>query len=339
MSTALQIHERPAAAPARQTLEPMNLKEAWEFAEIVAKSELAPKDYRGKPANIIVAIQFGKELGIPPMQALQGISVINGRPGLWGDLMWAIVTSHPEFMEAEEVTTEQQSTVKLTRKGRKPVTESFTLEDAKRAGLLGKDSPWKTYPKRMLMWRARTFAARTLFPDALKGMISAEEASDIPYEGGATIEAQTLTDSPHPTNSATTAAPDPVITQDQARDFGRAWKGSGYSVDEAKAWLKENIGVESSLKIPAARFDEAMRWAKTPKYGAAAGPATTAQPSAAAPTPPAQQEMSPEEKNCREAFALLDWNLAEQAAAIDEHQGDWTALLGSLNRKLSERDE
>jgi hypothetical protein len=68
------------------------------------------------------------------------------------------------------------------RKGRKPVTARFSVEDAKRAGLWGKQGPWSAYPKRMMQMRARGFALRDAFPDVLKGMITAEEAQDYPSD-------------------------------------------------------------------------------------------------------------------------------------------------------------
>ena len=66
----------------------------------------------------------------------------------------------------------------LNRRGRTPVTSVFTREDAVRASLWEKAGPWKTYPKRQMLWRARTFAARDLFPDALKGLVSVEDVMD-----------------------------------------------------------------------------------------------------------------------------------------------------------------
>jgi len=68
------------------------------------------------------------------------------------------------------------------RKGRKPVIAKFSVEDAKRAGLWGKQGPWTAYPKRMMQMRARGFALRDAFPDVLKGLITAEEAHDYPDE-------------------------------------------------------------------------------------------------------------------------------------------------------------
>ena len=65
------------------SLSPRNLAEAMEFAKIIAQSDMVPKDYVNKPGNVLVAVQTGAELGLKPMQSLQGISVINGRPRSW----------------------------------------------------------------------------------------------------------------------------------------------------------------------------------------------------------------------------------------------------------------
>ena len=81
-------------APRQFSLAPRDLNEAMRLADMLAGSELVPKDFRGKPANVLVAVQWGVELGLQPMQALQNIAVINGRPSLWGDAVWALVKSH-----------------------------------------------------------------------------------------------------------------------------------------------------------------------------------------------------------------------------------------------------
>jgi hypothetical protein len=162
------------------SLSPRNLAEAMEFAKIIASSDMVPKDYINKPGNVLVAVQTGAELGLKPMQSLQGISVINGRPGVWGDAMWALVISHPEYEDSIEEKTDTYCTVTLKRRGRTAVVVTFNMEDAKKAGLAGKQGPWQTAPKRMMQMRARAFAARDLFADALKGIKSIEELRDYP---------------------------------------------------------------------------------------------------------------------------------------------------------------
>lgn len=160
------------------SLTPRNLTEAMEFAKIIAGSDMVPKDYINKPGNVLVAVQTGAEVGLKPMQSLQGIAVINGRPAIWGDAMWALVVSHPEFEGFRDENTDTQSTVWLKRRGQTEIMRSFSMDDAKKAGLAGKQGPWTSNPKRMMQMRARAFAARDLFPDALKGIKSVEEVRD-----------------------------------------------------------------------------------------------------------------------------------------------------------------
>ena len=166
---------------------PTSLTEAIQFSDLLASSSMVPKAYQGKPQDILVAVQWGYEMGLAPMQALQNISVINGKPSVFGDAAMALVQASPVCEDVEEFFENEGSTNPVAvcvakRKGRKPVTVKFSVEDAKRAGLWGKQGPWSAYPKRMMQMRARGFALRDAFPDVLKGMITAEEAQDYPEE-------------------------------------------------------------------------------------------------------------------------------------------------------------
>ena len=164
------------------SLAPKDLDEAMRFADMLAGSSIVPKDYIGKPGNCLVAIQWGMELGLQPMQAMQSIAVINGRPSLWGDAMLALVKAHPAFEWIKEECDGSAAICTIKRRGEPEVVQSFSMEDAKLAGLTGKLGPWTQYPKRMLQMRARGFALRDAFPDALRGVVSAEEARDTPAE-------------------------------------------------------------------------------------------------------------------------------------------------------------
>lgn len=169
----------------RQGFAPATITEAIQFSEMLANSTMVPRAYQGKPQDIMVCVQWGMELGLAPMQALQNIAVINGKPSVYGDAMMALVQASPvcegvdESIEGEG-TTNPVAVCIARRKGRSPVTIRFSVEDAKRAGLWGKQGPWQAYPKRMLQMRARGFALRDAFPDVLKGLITAEEAQDYP---------------------------------------------------------------------------------------------------------------------------------------------------------------
>lgn len=161
-------------------LTPNNLQEAMQIAEILASSDIVPKDYQRKPGNILVAMQWGAEIGLQPLQAMQNIAVINGRPSIWGDAMLALVRGSGllEFIREEITPDGLKAICTVKRKGEEPAVSEFSMEDAKRAGLSGKQGPWTQYPKRMMKLRARSYALRDVFPDVLKGMAIAEEEQD-----------------------------------------------------------------------------------------------------------------------------------------------------------------
>ncbi|MUG90165.1 recombinase RecT [Bombella sp. ESL0385] len=182
MSTELTTHNNAPSIHA-SPLQPRNFSELMQFADMAARSGMVPKDYNGKPQAVVIACQMGAELGLAPMQSLQNIAVINGRPSVWGDTLLALVRSSPVCEDVEEKIEgegEKRTAICIaTRRGKKPVVGRFSVQDARRAGLWDKQGPWKQYPERMLQMRARGFALRDAFPDVLRGLITAEEAQDM----------------------------------------------------------------------------------------------------------------------------------------------------------------
>jgi hypothetical protein len=169
------------------TLAPQNMTEAMEYSKILATSNMVPAGYKGKPQDILVAIGWGYEVGLQPMQALQNIAVINGKPSVYGDAALALVKADSrcagvkEWIEGEGDDMTAHCLVKRRyNEDMEETVATFSVMDAKQARLWGKQGPWQQYPKRMLAMRARGFAIRDAFPDAMKGMITAEEAQDYP---------------------------------------------------------------------------------------------------------------------------------------------------------------
>lgn len=165
-------------------LRPKDMEEAMKIATMVSNSLLAPKDFRGKPEDTLVAMMLGNELGLNPMQAIQNIAVINGRPSIYGDALLALVQNHPTFESINESFDDvtMTATCKVKRRGCEAAIVTFSQADASTAGLWAKAGPWTNYPKRMLQMRARGFALRDQFSDALSGLITREEAMDIPLK-------------------------------------------------------------------------------------------------------------------------------------------------------------
>ena len=155
-----------------------NMNEAMQMATMISNSQLAPQAYKGKPDDTLVAMMMGNELGLNPMQSIQNIAVINGKPSIYGDALLALVKASPLCEYVVETCDGEKATCKAKRKGQPEVVSTFSVDDAKRAKLWGKMGPWSAYPSRMLQMRARGFAIRDAFPDILQGLISREEAED-----------------------------------------------------------------------------------------------------------------------------------------------------------------
>lgn len=178
-----------------QWMKPSTMEAAIQLADLFAKSDFVPTAHKGKPGNILVAMQVAASLDVPLLPVLQNIAVINGRPTVWGDFALALCKRHPEFEDIHEEIEEGpngllRAVCTITRKGQTTYRQTFSSLDAKQAGLWDKSGPWKQYPKRMLTMRARSWAMRGTFPDALLGLMIREEAEDIPPEKPATVVGQ-----------------------------------------------------------------------------------------------------------------------------------------------------
>ncbi len=151
-------------------------------AEMIIKSGTAPKDMN-TAEKVAVAIMHGLEVGFPPMQALQSIAVINGRPTIWGDGALALVRASGLLLDFEEgfegEGDDMRAFCRCVRKDQKtPIVRTFSIKQAKAARLWTKKGPWTDYKARMMSMRARAFALRDGFADVLKGLAVREEVQD-----------------------------------------------------------------------------------------------------------------------------------------------------------------
>ena len=192
--------EKPPIAVNSRGVQLRSLDDAWRFSTMVIQSGLAPFGF-DTAQQVLIAIQCGAEVGLPPMQALQSIAVINKRPTIWGDAVPGLVHSggNCEYIK-EWIEGEGDKRTAFCEAKRKDQTEpcrrSFSVADAKKAGLWQteaivtrknrnggtyekeNDSPWWKYPERMLAMRARSWCLRDSFADALRGLQIREEVED-----------------------------------------------------------------------------------------------------------------------------------------------------------------
>jgi len=156
------------------------VSEAMKFAQLLCKSALVPESIRDKPADVMIVMLTGRALGIDSITALRQIHVIKGRTTMDASLLRALAMRHPdcEYLCMIEDGSAGRATWETSRRGQpKPVRISWTMDDAKRAGLANKDN-WKNYPAAMLRARASADLVRAVYPEVGAGLYTPEEVAD-----------------------------------------------------------------------------------------------------------------------------------------------------------------
>lgn len=157
-------------------------QECFEFAKAIASTPFVPEPIRNNPPAVMATILRGHELGVSAMHALQQIDFIKGRPALRSELMRALVQAHGHEIWTEEFTTTRVVLCGNRQGGQHVQKVGWTMDDAKRAGLSGKEN-WRNYPRAMLLARATGELCRLMFADVLAGMsYTLEELQDLDVE-------------------------------------------------------------------------------------------------------------------------------------------------------------
>lgn len=152
-----------------------HLHEFQEWAKVIAVGSTIPADLRGKPADVFITVMHGLDLGLRPMQALNLVYVVKGRPSLSAEGMRSLILDAGHELEIDADPT--KATIRAKRKGTdRWVEASFTIEQAKKAKLGGAN--WDSYPEDMLVARATSRLGKRYFPDITNGLASTEELLD-----------------------------------------------------------------------------------------------------------------------------------------------------------------
>lgn len=259
-----------------------NTEELIQFATIMFKAG-PPKGFN-KPESLAVAIAFGMELGLKPATAPSLIKVVNGKPSADGEAALALLLSCP-LVESlnhgvEGQGDEMYGWIETKRKGNHPPRKNtFSVKDARAAGLWESSDPWKKYPKRMLVWRAVGFHAKDWWADVMCGLVILDEIAEAEAAGPRVEVVGVQTDPPAPQALAApsangaplvTSANNPAgpITDHQKEKFvqNREPYLKSLGVDTANkeavgvAWrtFLGRWGVDSVLKMSAGQADEAL---------------------------------------------------------------------------------
>lgn len=146
------------------------LEERIRYAEVLAKADLLPAQFRGKPGNVLMAMEFGSAMGLTPLVSMLNIHVIEGKPSSSATLIAALITGAGHTLTVSDPDP-ARAVAEIVRRDRPGHTyrSTWTIERAQRAGLVGKDT-WKKYPEAMLRARAITEVCRAACPELLLGV-------------------------------------------------------------------------------------------------------------------------------------------------------------------------
>lgn len=258
----------------RHGLIPQTLDEALKMATIMSKSNIVPRELVGRPEAIFVALSFGMEIGLPPMQAVQSIMIVNGRPTIWGDAALALAQGSNLIDKVEEDAPDVAAKngtgrCKVTLKNGMIVERRFSIEDAKRAKLMDKGGPWLTYPGRMLQMRARAWALRDSVPQVLKGIQMREEVADYQSSGYPEVEMPKPVDAVEVSEELPFDAQEPgnapidgelKITEDRRKELFRKWSAAKIPLKEVKAYVGETFGIADTKELTNDQASELESW-------------------------------------------------------------------------------
>lgn len=162
------------------------LAEMMEWSKAMSTGDMLPRQYRGNPANLMFACEYADALGIPRINALTSIHVIDGRPTASADLIASLVRKAGHKLRVEGDDTYAEATIiRADDPDYVPKPVRWDEAKARKAGKWASKGPWTNYPAAMLRSRAITEAARMWASDALYGVIyTAEELGGTIDEDG-----------------------------------------------------------------------------------------------------------------------------------------------------------
>lgn len=187
---ALTVAGQAAPALALTPFSPGNLEQALALAERLAEANLLPASLRKRPADVLLLVMFGRDLGLTFSEALRGLHLIEGRAVLSADLMVALAkrSGHCERFDLLE-TSDTKATYETKRRGAPaPIRMTWTIQMAQTAGLAKRDT-WVKYPSAMLRARCAAALVRAVYPDCLFGCYDGDEVAGGEVPATATVVA------------------------------------------------------------------------------------------------------------------------------------------------------
>lgn len=265
------------------------LADQMKYAQAVSSANLLPAAYRGKPADIMLAMGLGQAMGLSPAESMYRIDVIQGKPTASAELIASNVrkAGHKLRMKVTENPPSATCTIIRSDDPDEPISITRDVAWARQMDLLGKDN-YKKQPSTMLAWRAISACARLACSEALYGVnYTADEMYDLSVPGevieprtglGAALAAQGTSDpdpgdsppvepdaAPSPADQGESSGSEPRLLSNKTK-FGRAFYARvgerNFETDAARLeYIVEAIGrfVESTKEMTEAEAAIVMR--------------------------------------------------------------------------------
>ena len=253
--------------------EPNSIDQALKLAQTLVASRLLPRTITtAEQAFTIMAA--GKEMGLTAMQSLRSIHVIEGKPTCSSDLILALCKRRPDVCKYFRLVKSDPAiaTYETLREGDPaPTVLSFTIEQAQKAKLTGKDN-WSKYPDAMLRARCIAALARAVYPDLVLGVYETDEiaperainptpirgvVADTPPQEATLVQEAPASASPPPSGPES-PAPD-RLSDELAATTLIARIAQFKNVHEKQNWLKKHKAELEALKARHPDLCEAVR--------------------------------------------------------------------------------
>ena len=224
---------------------------AW--GDLAKKSGIVPPSTSREQAMSIV--QTGRELGLQPFQSLRSMSFISGRLTMSVQLQLALAKRQGVRLESLNETSDSCS-VTLGR-GDERITCTYTVDDARKAGLVKSGGAWERYGRQMLRWRAIGDALRLIAPDLVMGLLDPVEAESIgpvaigsdAVNEGSPVDATGMPrgeGSPEGTDSPARIPPAEPVTDAQLKKIHASFNEFGITDKESRrSWISALLGRSS----------------------------------------------------------------------------------------------
>ena len=153
-----------------------NMSAAKQLADALCATDIVPAHYKGKPGNGAAAILYGDEIGLNPIQSLQNIFIVQGKPAIYARTAVALVRRHGIKVKTA-ASCDESVTVIAERDGD---TEEATWDIARatKAGYLS-NAKYKSNPQEMLYSKAAMEVCRKIAPDVLLGIAYSGEELEL----------------------------------------------------------------------------------------------------------------------------------------------------------------